>query len=117
NLGLATEDAPERVFDNRRRVTTGFGLQQMAALRQVHGSTVVHVQAGTSWRGFDGGRRDVPVGDALATASAKLGLLILTADCVPVVLADPSTSMLAVAHAGWRGVAAGVLAQAVASFP
>jgi polyphenol oxidase len=117
NLGLATKDSPERVFDNRRRVSTGFGLQQIAALRQVHGSTVVHVEAGPSWRGFDGGRRDVPPGDALTTASADLGLLILTADCVPVVLADPATRMLAVAHAGWRGVAAGVLAQAVGLFP
>jgi YfiH family protein len=117
NLGLATTDRPERVFDNRRRVTTGFGLQQVAALRQVHGSTVVNVEAGNSWRGFDGGRREVPVGDALATAALELGLLILTADCVPVVLADPSTGTLVVAHAGWRGVAAGVLEQAVASFP
>ena len=46
NLGLATTDSPERVFDNRRRLTTGFGLRQIAALRQVHGSTVVRVEAG-----------------------------------------------------------------------
>jgi YfiH family protein len=117
NLGLATKDAPERVFDNRRRLTVGFGLREVAALRQVHGSTVVRVEAGPSWRGFDGGRRDVPQGDALTTASSDLGLLILTADCVPVVMGDPSTGMLTVAHAGWRGVAAGVLVRAVASFP
>jgi len=117
NLGVATKDAPERVFDNRRRISTGFGLDQMAALRQVHGSTVVPVEAGPSWRGFDGGRRDVPQGDALTTASADLGLLVLTADCVPVAMADPVTRTLAVAHAGWRGVAAGVLMQVVATFP
>jgi polyphenol oxidase len=117
NLGLATKDSPDRVFDNRGRVAAGFGLRQIAALRQVHGSTVVHVESGPSWHGFDGGRRDVPQGDALATASPDLGLLILTADCIPVVMADPETRTLAVAHAGWRGVAAGVLAQAVASFP
>jgi YfiH family protein len=117
NLGLATKDSPERVFDNRRRVAHGFGLDQMAALRQVHGSTVVHVEAGPTWRGFDGGSREVPRGDALATASADLGLVVLTADCVPVVMADPVTHMLAVAHAGWRGVAAGVLIQAIGTFP
>jgi YfiH family protein len=117
NLGLATEDSPERVFDNRRRVTTGFGLDQVAALRQVHGSTVVHVEAGPAWHGFDGRGREVPRGDALATASADLGLVVLTADCVPVVMADPVTGLFAVVHAGWRGVAAGVLKQAIATFP
>jgi YfiH family protein len=117
NLGLATRDSPERVFDNRRRVTVAFGLPHVAALRQVHGSTVVRVEAGPSWRGFDRDRRDVPQGDALTTAAADLGLLILTADCVPVVMADPVTGTLTVAHAGWRGVAAGVLVRAVACFP
>jgi purine-nucleoside/S-methyl-5'-thioadenosine phosphorylase / adenosine deaminase len=117
NLGLATEDSPERVFENRGRLTTGFGLHQAAALRQVHGSTVVHVEAAPTWRGFDRGGRDVPRGDALATASRDLGLVILTADCVPVAMADPVTGMLAVAHAGWRGVAAGVLTRALATFP
>jgi purine-nucleoside/S-methyl-5'-thioadenosine phosphorylase / adenosine deaminase len=117
NLGLATDDSPDHVFDNRRRVATGFGLDQVAALRQVHGSTVVRVEAGPLWQGFDGRRREVPRGDVLSTASADLGLVVLTADCVPVVMGDPVTGLLTVVHAGWRGVAAGVLAEAVATFP
>jgi polyphenol oxidase len=117
NLGLATDDSPNRVFDNRRRVTSAIGLDQVAALRQVHGSTVVHVDAGPEWHGFDGRRREVPRGDALSTAAADLGLVVLTADCVPVVMADPFTGLLAVVHAGWRGVAAGILMQAIATFP
>jgi YfiH family protein len=117
NLGLATDDAPDRVFENRRRLMGAFGLEQTAALRQVHGSTVVPVERHQHWSGFDHRRRSVPSGDALSTTSSGLGLVILTADCVPVALADPSTGMLAAVHAGWRGVACGVLGEAISAFP
>jgi YfiH family protein len=116
NLGLATEDEPEHVFENRRRVIGAFGFDQVAALRQVHGSTLVDVEPGTVWERFDGRRRDVPRGDALSTSSPSLGLVVLTADCVPVALADPASGTIAAVHAGWRGVAAGILDEALAVF-
>src|SRR5437867_1870180 len=116
NLGLATADQPERVFENRRRLTQAFELDQVAATRQLHGSTVVMVESGIRWFGYPG-RRDLPGGDALATSSPRVGLVILTADCVPVALADPAADLLAVVHAGWRGVAAGVIGEAVRLFP
>jgi YfiH family protein len=117
NLGLATADAPERVFENRRRLTAGFGVERVAALRQVHGSTMVRVGPDADWRGFGARRRHVPSGDALSTNSPGIGLVVLTADCVPVAMADPPTGVLAVVHAGWRGVAAGVLQEAASAFP
>ena len=116
NLGLATDDEPALVFENRRRVAEAFGLGQVAALRQVHGSTVVNVDPGPEWHGFEGRRRELPGGDALSTSSSGLGLVVLTADCVPVAIADPMTHLLAVVHAGWRGVAAGILRQAISLF-
>jgi purine-nucleoside/S-methyl-5'-thioadenosine phosphorylase / adenosine deaminase len=117
NLGLATHDEPALVFENRRRVAEAFGLEQVAALRQVHGSTVTDVDPGPQWHGFGERRRELPTGDALSTSSARLGLVVLTADCVPVAIADPVAHLLAVVHAGWRGVAAGILGQALALFP
>jgi YfiH family protein len=117
NLGLATADEPDRVLENRRRVMDAFGLRRVAALRQVHGATVVPVEEGPRWEGFASGGRAVPDGDALTTSSANLGLVALTADCVPVAVADPVTHQLAIVHAGWRGVAAGVVTQALATFP
>lgn len=117
NLGLATNDVPDRVFENRRRVAAAFQLDRVAALRQVHSDTVVPVQDEPRWQGFDAAGRDVPQGDALLTSSVCLGLVVLTADCVPVALADPTTRVLAVVHAGWRGAAGGILQRAVASFP
>jgi YfiH family protein len=117
NMGLATLDAAHRVFENRRRVAASFHLDHVAALRQVHGDTVIGVEQDPKWQGFAGGHREVPEGDALWTSSVGLGLVVLTADCVPVALADPVTRTVAVVHAGWRGVAAGVLRQAVCVFP
>src|SRR5439155_7537521 len=94
NLGLATPDQPARIFENRRRLAAAFGLEHVAATRQVHGSRVVTVDAGVSWLGY-AGRRRLQAGDGLATSGAGLGLVILTADCVPVAMADPQAGLLA----------------------
>lgn len=56
---------------------------------------------------------DIPTCDALATASRGIGLVIRTADCVPVLLADPDKGLVAAAHVGWRGLLAGVARVAV----
>jgi hypothetical protein len=73
---------------------------EIATLRQVHSQTVLEAAAG-----------ECGEGDALVSARAGLALRIVTADCVPVLLASPRT--VAAIHAGWRGLAAGILAAAV----
>src|SRR5262249_61940222 len=57
-----------------------------------------------------------PDADALVTGSAGVPVGVLTADCLPVAMASPSSGTLAVVHAGWRGLAAGILAEAAQLF-
>ena len=73
-------------------------------LRQVHGAGVVVVEGAVPVEGAEG--------DALVTASPGMALAILTADCAPVALASPE-GVVAAVHAGWAGLAAGVVARAV----
>jgi len=75
-------------------------------LRQVHGS-VVHVVTGDA-------AEAVPIGDALVSADPTARLLILTADCASIALGSPEGAFAAV-HAGWRGLAAGVIESAAAA--
>jgi len=116
NLGLGTDDEPERVFENRRRMVAALGLDQVAALRQVHGTEVIEVEAGKPWLAY-ASRRNLPVGDGLMTSSPDLALVVLTADCVPIAMADPETRTIAAVHAGWRGIAAGILSSTIRRFP
>jgi len=74
-----------------------------AWLRQVHSATVI-----------EAGEGDCGEGDALSTARAGLGLMVATADCVPVLLAGGGR--VAAVHAGWRGIVAGVVPAALATF-
>ncbi|MCB7137789.1 polyphenol oxidase family protein [Cellulosimicrobium marinum] len=107
DLGLGVGDEPERVRRNRARVAQWLG-RRVAFATQVHGTRVHVVDA--AW---PAGSADVPdsVGeaDALVTRGGA-GLGVLVADCVPVLLADPVARVVAVAHAGRRGVADGVVA-------
>ena len=105
NLGLHVGDRPEHVLHNRQ------SLQALLPgpptwLAQVHGTAVV--QAGLP---------GPAVAQADASFSAVRGAVcaILTADCLPVLLCDAQGSVVAAAHAGWRGLAAGVLGRTVAA--
>lgn len=103
NVGSGSRDAPEAVAENRARVARhfGVGVDHLVSAWQVHSPTALLVDA--PWRG------DRPQGDALVTATPGLALCILTADCAPVLLADPEVGVIAAAHAGWRGAWSGVL--------
>jgi YfiH family protein len=81
------------------------GAPPVAALRQVHSPRVVDVEA-PGWHGE---------GDALVSRARRLALSVITADCVPLLLA--SGEAVAAVHAGWRGVAGGVVASALAALP
>jgi hypothetical protein len=97
NLGLLTGDDPDAVAENRLRIAEGAGL---AWGRQVHGTRVLTVDGPTA----RGAAQDA---DGVVTTARDLRLLALTADCLPVALATPGA--VAMVHAGWSGLAAGVL--------
>lgn len=108
NLGNRCGDAAEAVAENRRQLEAALQLPSPPRwLRQVHGIEVVRF----------GGQADAvePDADAAVTSAPGTVLAILTADCLPVVLAADDGSEIAAAHAGWRGLCAGVLEATVAS--
>ena len=100
NLGMRADDRPEAVAENRRRVRAVLP-QEPLWLRQVHGAGVVDADAP--------GVPVEPAADASVTIRQNRVLAILVADCLPVVMSDERGSVLGVAHAGWRGLAGGVL--------
>jgi YfiH family protein len=103
NLGRKTADKPERVDENRRRLCAEVGAdpEALALNYQHHSATVVRARPGSRGEHADG----------LWTDEPGLPVLALTADCVPIALAraDGATPALAVLHAGWRGLLAGIV--------
>jgi YfiH family protein len=99
NLGLLTDDDAAAVAENRSRAAALAGAP-LAWGRQVHGARVVTVDAATA-------APDVVDADGVATAARGVAALVLTADCLPVALATPNA--VAMVHAGWSGLAGGVL--------
>ncbi|KAA0931756.1 peptidoglycan editing factor PgeF [Streptomyces apricus] len=104
NLGGAVGDDPEAVRTNRDLAAKSLGLDpaRVVWMHQVHGPDVVVVDG--PW-----GERPVPQADAVVTARRGLALAVLTADCTPVLLADPVAGIVAAAHAGRPGMVAGVV--------
>jgi YfiH family protein len=109
NLGFATADDSGRVAENRRRALAAAGADAARAvgLRQRHGTVVVDAAA-VSGCYLDAGVR-WPEGDALVTGEPGLPVIAHGADCLTAALVAADGSRLAVAHAGWRGLVAGVL--------
>ncbi len=102
NLGAHVGDDPLRVAENRRRIAQALALPSSPAwLQQVHGVTVHELGTGT----------DAPRGPADGAFTRVRGRVcaILVADCLPVLFAARDGSVVGAAHAGWRGLAAGVL--------
>ena len=105
---MRTDDEPTAVAANLRRVAaafTGDPDAPLVRLRQVHGDHVAVVAAP------DG---ELPEADGLVTTTPGLTLMVLVADCVPVLLADPAAGVVAAVHAGRVGVQRGVVAAGVA---
>ena len=107
NVGAHVGDRPDAVAANRRRLIATLGLpSEPRWLRQVHGTQVVTL----------GHARDAePTADAAITREAGVVCCVQTADCLPVLLADRAGTIVGIAHAGWRGLAAGVVAATVAA--
>ncbi len=116
NLGLRCGDDPARALQNRQRVCVALGIPPFALVRQAHGRTVVHAGPDAVGAGFEDPATALDSADGIVTSAPRVPVAVLTADCVPVALADPVTGQVAVVHAGWRGVAGGVLPAAVERF-
>ncbi len=109
NTGIGSQDDPAAVAENRRRIAEHLGgvPDDFAACFQIH-SAMARV-AGTGWKG------DRPEGDATVTAAPGVICAVLTADCAPVLLADPGAGIVGAAHAGWKGALDGIIHSTVAA--
>lgn len=108
NCGSGSNDAADHIADNRNRaVRTLSGGAELVTLRQVHGARVVPVV--TPWD-----IADAPDADGMVTNVPGIALGILSADCAPVLFADPEAGVIAAAHAGWKGALAGIASTTVA---
>jgi YfiH family protein len=96
--------APGRIVANRARLAS-FLPAAPVYLHQVHGTTVVAIDGDN----LDRARADPPQADAAVTRTPGIALAVRAADCLPVLFADRAGSVVAAAHAGWRGLAGGVL--------
>ena len=109
NLAMHVGDDPAAVRENRRRLVAQTGLaEEPRWLSQVHGTRVVHASEV---------ERDVTAADAVWSDQPGQVCAVLVADCVPILLAARDGSCVAAVHAGWRGLAAGIIQQTIATLP
>ena len=104
NCGYSSGDESSRVEANRTRALHRLGMApaSLCTVRQVHGAAVVVARAPQP-------KRPSVEADALVTDRPGITLGVLSADCAPVLLADPDAGVIGAAHAGWRGALAGVI--------
>lgn len=110
NGGLGSDDDQARVAENRARMSAQFDLppERLVGLYQVHSAHVVVVEAPIALP-------DRPKADAMVTRVPGLALGIATADCGPILFADPENRVVGAAHAGWKGALGGVAEATVAA--
>jgi polyphenol oxidase len=131
NLGAHVGDDNVHVLENRRRFLSVLqGVKQLYFVNQVHGTDAVLVSEGFRGGGAASSKSsrlteepqvhenqlvsaELPQADAMVTKTKGLGLVILTADCLPVFCVSSDGLLVGVAHAGWRGLAGGILENTV----
>ena len=107
NLGTHVGDAAAAVVENRQRVRRSLSLPaEPRWLEQVHGAEVIEVRGDAC--------DSAPIADGIVSREAGVVAAVQVADCLPVLFAAHDASVVAAAHAGWRGLAAGVLEATVA---
>lgn len=107
NLGDHVADVSEHVELNRQALCNEFGLTKRPQwLKQVHGTEIV--------KAHDDG--EIRTADACWTDNRRLACIVMTADCLPVFFCDEQGDRVAIAHAGWRGLADGILESTLSVF-
>jgi YfiH family protein len=117
NLGFLTDDEPDRVTENRRRLAAKARVNSERVVMgwQVHGADVREWDAPDPARAYvEPGGKELPRVDGHLTGLGGLGLLVLVADCYPVALSDGDRA--AMLHCGWRPLAGGIIEKAVSRF-
>ena len=110
NAGVGSHDDPAKVAENRARMAKAVGVtpERFLTAYQIHSPDVVTIER--PWQ-----PHERPRADAIVTAVPGLAIGVTTADCGPVLFADETAGVIAVAHAGWRGAATGVLEATIAA--
>ena len=118
NLGILTDDEPDRVTENRGRVARRAGLEPEAVAMgwQVHGTELLdwHAPPDPTVAGYAAPGAELPRVDGHLTGAPGVGLLVLVADCLPLALA--AEGRVAMLHCGWRGLAGGIVERALERF-
>jgi purine-nucleoside/S-methyl-5'-thioadenosine phosphorylase / adenosine deaminase len=111
NLGILTDDDRDAVSANRARLAEALGLEPADVVigRQVHGAELAHHRCPQRPSPYAVPGSELPEVDGHATATPELPQLVFVADCLPVALAGPGG--IAMLHCGWRGLAAGIVAE------
>ena len=111
NCGYGSDDSPDNVRENRRRVAATFALGEpdLLTVHQTHSTDVLTV---TDQRWTSPG---APKADALVSDRPGVVLGVLAADCAPVLLADGAAGVIGAAHAGWKGALGGVVEATIAA--
>lgn len=104
NIGQGSDDTAQNIRDNQERILDAMAADTLLSCFQVHSAKVVTVTE--PWR-------TRPQADGMVTELPGFALCILTADCAPVLLADPVAGVIGAAHAGWKGALAGICEQTI----
>ena len=112
NLGQNLGDDPVCVVENYSIICNVLGIipDDLIRSKQVHGT---HIRTVTERDRFKIYSPDTPVADGMITNSKNIALIIYTADCVPILLYDPSKNVIGAVHAGWRGTVANIAGEAI----
>jgi YfiH family protein len=115
NLAFHVGDDAQKVRENRRLLARqlDFNIESLVAAQQVHGDAIQIVRSEDAGRGALDWESAFHSTDTLITNEKNLPLLILVADCTPILLVDPVKQVLAVVHAGWRGALAGIAGKTI----
>lgn len=110
NGGVGSNDAPEKVAENRARMAAALGVKpdHLLTAYQIHSADVV--VADKPWS-----KESRPRADAIVTRTPHLAISVSTADCGPLLFADAQARVIGAVHAGWRGAFTGVIEAAVAA--
>ncbi|MAU40686.1 MAG: polyphenol oxidase [Kordiimonas sp.] len=113
NCGLGSHDDPQTVLQNRQQACKHLSpdlltLCGLCGLYQIHSADVVTLE--TPWD-----QNDMPHADGVVTRQNGIALAILTADCVPLLFADPVAGVIGAAHAGWKGAMSGIVANTISA--